>query len=416
MKFAKIASFECDIYTTLCYNIMVFNNFSYNLNQKKKIKGLLIIINVLNKGETMNKLTKLLFSVISSVALATSAFAGEFTVSGGAKATYTIHGNTGTTGSHAVGKGIGISNEFSLTASGELDNGMTWSYAQDIDGATVQDDASITFGTDYGTIKVCVSECGLSTKYSFDNSAYGVGSDTGYGGGSTSSGASANTMQYGSNISSYNNIQYHLPADLLPLGMTFKAAMTPGRAGGTANDSVHSTTGVSHNGEMKQYAVTMAPVDGLSLAASYYNFNELGSADGRQNKEGGSLSANYSMGQFSVGYGETRHAPAQRMTSQAAGSAIVQHYENDAFSVGFAVNDNLSVSFTEENSTKFQKAKAASNNAATRTDKDMKIETIDIAYTIGGATLAVSSSETSGDSYVTGDDTKETIFAITLAF
>ena len=50
-------------------------------------------------------------------------------------------GNTGTTGTHAIGKGLGISNEFSLTASGELDNGMTWSYAQDIDGATVQDDA-----------------------------------------------------------------------------------------------------------------------------------------------------------------------------------------------------------------------------------------------------------------------------------
>ena len=33
----------------------------------------------------MNKLTKLLFSVISSVAIATSAFAGEFTVSGSAK-------------------------------------------------------------------------------------------------------------------------------------------------------------------------------------------------------------------------------------------------------------------------------------------------------------------------------------------
>ena len=107
----------------------------------------------------MNKLTKLLFSVISSVAIATSAFAGEFTVSGGVKATYTVLGNTGTTGTNAIGKGLGISNEFSLTASGELDNGMTWSYAQDIDGATVQDDASIAFGTDYGTIKVCVSEC-----------------------------------------------------------------------------------------------------------------------------------------------------------------------------------------------------------------------------------------------------------------
>ena len=94
---------------------------------------------------------------------------------------------------------------------------MTWSYAQDIDGATVQDDASITLGTDYGTIKLCVSECGLSTKYAFDNSAYGIGSDNGYGHGSTSSGASANTMQYGSNISAYNNIQYHAPAHVTVL-------------------------------------------------------------------------------------------------------------------------------------------------------------------------------------------------------
>ena len=183
----------------------------------------------------MNKLTKLLFSVISSVAIATSAFAGEFTVSGSAKATYTVLGNTGTSGTHAIGKGIGISNEFSLTASGELDNGMTWSYAQDIDGATVQDDASIAFGTDYGTVKVCVSECGLSTKYAFDNSAYGVGSDTGYGGGAGTTALKA--MQYGANINSYNNIQYHAPADLLPLGMTFKAGMTPGGAGGSANAS-----------------------------------------------------------------------------------------------------------------------------------------------------------------------------------
>ena len=67
---------------------------------------------------------------------------------------------------------------------------MTWSYAQDIDGATVQDDANLAFGTDYGTIKICISECGLSTKYAFDNSAYGVGSDNGYGGGAGTTGYS----------------------------------------------------------------------------------------------------------------------------------------------------------------------------------------------------------------------------------
>ena len=111
----------------------------------------------------MNKLTKLLFSVISSVAIATSAFAGEFVVSGSAKATYTILGNTGTVGTHSMGKGLGISNEFTLSASGELDNGMTWSYAQDIDGATVQDDANIAFGTDYGTVTVSYTHLTLPT-------------------------------------------------------------------------------------------------------------------------------------------------------------------------------------------------------------------------------------------------------------
>ena len=373
---------------------------------------MLIIINVLTKGETMNKLTKLLFSVISSVAIATSAFAGEFVVSGSAKATYTILGNTGTVGTHSMGKGLGISNEFTLSASGELDNGMTWSYAQDIDGATVQDDAKIAFGTDYGTVSICVSECGLSTKYAFDNSAYGVGSDTGYGGGA----AATTTMQYGSNISSYNNLQYSAPADLLPLGITFKAGMTPGGAGGSANASSHSVNSTlgSVHGDMVQYAITMAPIDGLTLSGSYYDFSEMGNADGRQKKEGGSLAANYSIGQISVGYGETKHAPNQRMTN-ISGSHI-QHYENDAYSIGFAVNDNLAISYTEETSERKQKSKAAATGVTTRTDVEMEMTTIDLSYTMGGATLGLSNSETSNASYITGDDTTETIVAISLAF
>ena len=37
--------------------------------------------------------------------------------------------------------------------------------------------------------------------------------------------------------------------------------------------------------------------------------------DARQEAEGGSMSANYSIGSISVGYGETKHAPAQRMVA-----------------------------------------------------------------------------------------------------
>ena len=346
----------------------------------------------------MNKLTKLLFSVISSVMIITSASAGELSISGSAKATYTVLGNTGTTGTHGLGRGLGIANEFTLSASGETDNGITWSYAQDIDGATVQDDASMSLGTDYGTFKVCISECGLSTKYAFDNSAYGVGSDTGYGGGSTSSGASANTMQYGANINSYNNVQYHAPADLLPFGMTFKYAVTPGGASGTANDSVHSVADrKSTPGDMTQMAATVTPIDGFTISASYYDFDELGTKNSKQTAEGGSLAGNYSYGNLSLGYGQTRHVPTLR-TGQSKTAAHVKGYENEAYSIGWAVNDSLSVSFTNEESTRI---KAFDNAAGVRQDSNttMEIDTIDLSYTVGGATIGLSQSETSLDSY-----------------
>ena len=183
--------------------------------------------------------------------------------------------------------------------------------------------------------------------------------------------------------------------------------------GGSANASSHSVNG-DVTGEMKQYAVTMAPIDGLTLSASYYDFGEMGNKDGRQSQEGGSYAANYSIGQVSVGYGETLHAPATRMGGATA-TAALQHYENEAYSIGFAVNDNLSISFTEETSTQKNKAKSVTG-AVTRTDVEMEITTIDLSYTVGGATLGVSNSEHSNDSYTTGDDTTETIVAISLAF
>ena len=273
----------------------------------------------------------------------------------------------------------------------------------------------MSLGTDYGTFKVCISECGLSTKYAFDNSAYGVGSDTGYGGGSTSSGASANTMQYGANISSYNNIQYHAPADLLPFGMTFKYGITPGGAKSSANDSVHSVNGLTTTpGDMTQMAATVTPIDGLTISASYYDFDELGSKNSKQTAEGGSLALNYAYGNLSIGYGETRHVPNLR-TGQSNTAAHTKGYENEAYSIGWAINDALSVSYTNEESTRI---KAYDNVLGVRQDSNttMEIDTIDLSYTVGGMTLGVSQSETSTDSYIETDEVTETIVAVTMAF
>ena len=204
----------------------------------------------------MNKLTKLLFSVISSVAIATSAFAGEFTVSGGVKATYTVLGNTGTAGTNAIGKGLGISNELQAKASGEMDNGFTWSYQMELDpadgGAVSTDDSQLVIGMgDMGTIGIFDSEGGLSTELGYGVGALGTGTD--YGG--------TMTIQYGDDVSNYPNVQYHLPADILPFGIGAKVGYAPNLQDGQGND--FKNKGPVQDGQLKgnnatHYTVTAA--------------------------------------------------------------------------------------------------------------------------------------------------------------
>ena len=124
----------------------------------------------------------------------------------------------------------------------------------------------------------------------------------------------------------------------------------------------------------------------------------VGNIGARQENEGGSYNFNYSMGPVSFGYGETLYAPAQRMNTASA-TAKTNYYDNQAFSIGFAVNDALSVSYSEETSEKKTKATSVAN-AVTRTAVEMEIETIDLAYTVGGMTLSVSNSETKNASYM----------------
>ena len=365
----------------------------------------------------MNKLTKLLFSVFTSVAIATSAFAGEFTVSGSAKATYTILSNSGTTGTHAIGKGLGISNEFSLTASGELDNGMTWSYAQDIDGATVQDDAAMSLNTPFGMFKACVHECGLSANLAFDNSVYGAGSDYGLAGTSastTSAGDDATTFTWGTNISSYNNVQFHTPADMLPFGLVVKVAYAP-EADGTMNSSNAAATSTEAGNGVTQYRVDAAPIDGLTIAASYLEIDDAdaGSTATTQQAEHGGVAVTYAVGPATIGYGKFYVAPTLGAASQ--GTARVTDYENSSWSLGVAANDNLSFSYNLESSDEHNKTESQTNTT-TKTTTEFEIRTIQAAYTMGGMTLSVANKKLENMDYTADKDGAETIFAVSMAF
>ena len=192
------------------------------------------------------------------------------------------------------------------------------------------------------------------------------------------------TIQYGGTVSTSPNVQYHLPADLLPFGLTAKVGYVPNLADGSGNSFKNSgplQTASLAGDTATQYQVTAAPIDGLSVGADYYSTDD-GTASA-QDYESGNYYAQYAMGNWKVGYNKGYYAPA---LSNKNGS--VSEYENTAWGIEFAVNDALSVSYNEETSEATTNvAIAATAASGTKTKVESEMESIQVAYIFGGATL-----------------------------
>ena len=341
----------------------------------------------------MKNIAKILFVVISSLSLMLTAKAGELTVNGTAKATYNA------TSGQQTDNGIGITNELNFKASGEMDNGFTWSYSMELDpntgdsGAARNDDTQISLGmNDMGTIKLCVSECGNSKKYGWDASAYGKMSDTGLSEGIT----------YPDDEGSYATMQYHTPE--LPFGTTASIAHGNQKSDGqSGNDQATSGDSATF------YSLVTKPVDGLTASASYYEKNDYGNGtddSSQQAEEGGAWSLKYAYGNLTLGYGESYKAVE---SNNATTTNEVEAYINDGISIAYAVNDDLSVSYTSETSQNDYRL-------ATQTEYDIEMDSIQVAYSLGGATLSVARTDYENIGYANGVDATETIIALTFAF
>jgi hypothetical protein len=366
----------------------------------------------------MKNIIKLAFVLVSFVAFS-SANAGVLEVTGTAKATYVISGSDSTSAGNNEGKGIGITNELAFTGSGELDNGWTWKYQVELDDTTANtftatDDTRLELTTPYGTVAAYNTEGSLSTKYSFSAAAYGVGSDNGNGG----------SINYGTNIDSYNNLQYHTPAGLLPFGIAAKVAVAPSASSAkVSGNSAGDENSASVGSKVTQYQVTAAPIDGLSIGASYSERS--GESGSIQGFEQGGYFAKYSIGQFTAGYG--KHYVANNIStvtdqattdslSEAADAAKTKSFENSAYSLGFKVNDDLTISYENEKSTAHKRTLVLGSAADTKNDVELSIDTIQAAYTMGGMTVSVAMKDIENADYVLAKDEKETLIAVSMAF
>ena len=340
----------------------------------------------------MNTLKKIAFSILASVFVFANANAGELSVTGAAKATYTVISVDGSSTDHDTGKGIGIANEFTLSASGELDNGWTWSMNQDIDGATVQDDKSIVLGMGgMGSFKINISDGGLAKNFGSSQSVYGTPVDNGEGGSYTDA----------ADTGAMHSIRYTTPSGL-PMDAVIAVQYAPYT--GTNDNNSSNSAGVldaGGNEDAIEYSISATPIEGLNVGVSYYDPDDSATA---QQEEGGAYFATYALGSVSIGYGKSYQAES---IDPGAG-ATTEYHDNTQMSVAFNVNDSLSVSYEDIESLRA--------NTTSASDVTMDVTSAQVSYTVAGMTLSLSNEEYDNHDYTSGNKMKETNLAMVIAF
>jgi len=288
----------------------------------------------------MNNLKKIGLSALAGSLVATSAFAGEMSVAGGASINVE-HTNGGGGDS---GKTFSMGNQLTFSGGGELDNGLNVALSFVIDqgddtaiGSGPFDSHSVTISSDaMGSLKFS-GEGGSSALTALDGTAAGdiwdsfdIASSvhpTGLGGGN-------------------NSMMYTLPAMID--GVAINASYTPR---GTGADS--STA----------FGVTYTGVEGLT--ASY------GMGDGSsESQDGTAFKLSYAFGPITAGYSTYEH--------DTTGTASDD--DTTGYQISYTVSDELSVTYGAE-------------EVERGTLEDVETMSISAAYTAGGMTLSGSMSE-----------------------
>jgi len=334
----------------------------------------------------MNKLTKIGVSALcGSLATVASAQAGEMTVTGGASMTYMSLTD------EVTGNPLGMATGMTFTGTGELDNGAAVTLTIANTHKNVYTGSSVTVATpSMGTWKYDekggtgldrIDDMMPTAWEEVDGTGIGMGLQTvsGVGGGSDIEWTVPSDWAMGSTI--------HLSYSFRPDGSynSKKGASGTANNSGTVNGSGYDVV-VSNN----------SAVEGMNIFAGYSSINQANSLTGFQDDKtqvaGG---ATYAVGGFTIGY--------QQSYVDAAIS-----YDNTAYGVSFAVNDNLSVSYGKHESTQKQNT----------TEVELEGKSMQASYTMGGMSIVIAETEVDNKVYATtaASQREGRAIGLTLAF
>ena len=345
----------------------------------------------------MNKLTKIGASALcGSLAAIASANAGSLSVSGGANMTWTKLGYGET------GNPLGMASGMTFTGSGELDNGSTVTINIAHDDKSTYSASDIAIATpSMGTFKY--DEGGGTGIDRYDDMMPTAWEET------DGTGVAAGFVTV-SGVGGGTDIEWAMPADMLPDGMAAYISWSPKPDGSANTDKSANSAGSGVDGMGWDVAVEhSALVDGLKVFGGYSIIPKYEAAANSVTGVNGDerstvLGFTYAMGGATFGY---QQSVEDLNTAVPSGAT---HYANTAFGVSFSVNDDLSISYGRHDS-----EKATNDGAAVI---EVEAESFQIAYSMGGATVKIAETEVDNAAYVstTAGDKEGTTVMLSLAF
>ena len=311
----------------------------------------------------MNNFKKIGLSALAGSLVATSAFAGEMSVAGGASINVE-HTNGGGGDS---GKTFSMGNQLTFSGGGELDNGLNVALSFVIDQG---DDTAIASGP-FDSHSVTISSDALgSLKFSGEGGSSAISAMDGTAAGDVWDNFDIASTVHPTGIGGGNNsMMYTLPA--MVDGVAINASYTPRSATADATTAWN----VSYTG-----------VEGLT--ASY------AMGDGAtENTDGTAMKVSYVFGPITASYSNYEY--------DTTGTASDD--ETDSFAVSYTVSDEISVTYgTEE--------------VSRGTLEDAEFSSISAAYTAGGMTISAAMQEANDMDGTTAANQDRDRWALGLSF
>ena len=321
-----------------------------------------------------------LTALAGSLVAVSAANAGALSVSGGAKFGYAA--SDGNEDLETDGNRFGMQKLISFSGSGELDNGNTISLTHNM---------AVTGGLSTSVLKYDMGDMGSLT-YSEDSGDVGIGkiddimptAEEEVTNGIDADTASSNESLVGKVDGGMTGFNYVYTMDMATIQLGYSPKTTSG------NNDDGANSGAGGKKSSTSIAVTATPMDGLTV------FGGTGDkGTGTQEDDMDTYGLKYAFGPITVGY---QHSEIDFAATTS------NDLETDMFGVSFQVNDDLSISYGEQ------------DTEAETSSVEQEVSGMSVAYSMGSISIAAHANEGKNIANQTANESTHTEISINFAF